>query len=122
LAPATIYPDDVAAKMTPDWIYNTFLKNMDGQANVIPLRMTSLEAAKVLSKNKFDMVFIDALHEYEPVRADILEWLPLISPGGILCGHDYAPGCPWGVGVIKAVDELLPQRILEVGSIWRVNV
>jgi hypothetical protein len=122
LDPATVYDKEVADKMTPDWIYSTFLKNMEGLPNVIPMRTTSLEAAKALGRNVFDMVFIDALHEYEPVRADILAWLPLISKGGILCGHDYAPGYPWGVGVIKAVDELLPHRILEAGWLWRVDV
>ena len=122
LDPATVYPAYENDKMTPDWIYSTFLKNIEGLPNVIPMRTTSLEAANALRHNKFDMVFIDALHEYEPVRNDILAWTPLISPGGILCGHDYVSGVPWGVGVMKAVDELVPQRTIDVGWIWRVNL
>ncbi len=59
------------------------------------------------------MVFIDALHTYEGVRAD-LTWavangIPVIS------GHDYSPRWP---GVQRAVDEFFgPQKQIR-GSVW----
>jgi predicted O-methyltransferase YrrM len=61
---------------------------------------------------RFDFIFIDADHNYEPVKADILGCLKLLSPGGIISGHDYN----WD-GVKKAVDELLPKHEL-TNYIW----
>lgn len=52
----------------------------------------------------FDVVFIDAMHRYEDVKADILRWWPRVRPGGVLCGHDYGHGdFP---GVKQAFDEV----------------
>jgi predicted O-methyltransferase YrrM len=95
------------ANKPEDWLYKTFLDNTKGLTNIVPLRMTSLEGAEILndSGQKFDMIFIDAAHDYESVKADIEAWLPLVEPGGLLCGHDYATGWP---GVMQAVDEAFP--------------
>lgn len=50
-----------------------------------------------------DMVFLDAGHKYEDIKADIAAWLPRVKKGGILAGHDYSAQFP---GVARAVDEL----------------
>jgi hypothetical protein len=54
---------------------------------------------------KADLIFIDADHSYEGCRDDIRAYLPLLAPGGVLCGHDV------GVyeGVTEAVNEILPE-------------
>jgi predicted O-methyltransferase YrrM len=90
-----------------DWLYETFLANTKGLTNIETMRMPSLQAAGELacSLDTFDMVFIDASHDYENVRADIEAWRPLVEPGGLLAGHDYAPEWP---GVMKAVNERFP--------------
>jgi hypothetical protein len=51
-----------------------------------------------------DLVYIDALHDYASVQADIAAWLPTLRSDrpSIICGHDYCPQYP---GVIQAVDE-----------------
>jgi predicted O-methyltransferase YrrM len=54
-----------------------------------------------------DFVFVDACHEYEFVRVDSQNALKLLRRGGTVVWHDYVPGWP---GVIKAVDELLPDH------------
>jgi hypothetical protein len=67
------------------------------------LRMTSLDAAKLVPDKSLDFVFIDALHDYDSVKADIKAWLPKVRDGGILAGDDYANK---KFGVTKAVDEV----------------
>lgn len=49
---------------------------------------------------ELDLVFIDALHDYESVKQDIALWWPKVRIGGMLCGHDFNhqwPGCEHAV-------------------------
>lgn len=39
----------------------------------------------------FDMVYIDAVHEYQAVINDVHASWPLVRPGGWIAGHDYQP-------------------------------
>ncbi len=95
--------------------FDLFCQNMAGCDNVRTVETTSLEAAQLLDDVRFDMIFIDASHDYESVKADILAWQPLIREGGLLCGHDYTTK----PGVKRAVDELIQNFQLVAGCIWR---
>ena len=88
---------ELSVQVLPD-----FLRNTQGLNNILPVPMASLRACAVLTECvvDFDMIFIDASHEYQDVKADILAWRQLLSHGGILCGHDY--GNEWA-GVKQAV-------------------
>lgn len=95
-------------------LYKEFLKNIQPVRHIImPIKMSSLDAAELYSDNSLDFVFIDAAHDYENVRADILAWKNKVRVGGILAGHDYS----WSEEVKKAVDEILP-NILESEGCW----
>jgi predicted O-methyltransferase YrrM len=100
-------------------LYQMFLDQMApyiSAGKVVPLRMSSTEAAAKLASQglTFDFVFIDASHDYPSVCADINAWKPLIRPGGLFCGHDagYDP-------VERAANDLLPTN-KHVGSMWVV--
>jgi len=98
------------------WLFRQFQENTKGLP-VIPIQMPSVEAAGLFKRAglaDFDMIFIDAAHDYESVKADILAWQPLLKSGGLFCGHDY------GVfpGVDRAVTELLGSIKLPAYSIW----
>jgi hypothetical protein len=58
-------------------------------------------------------VYIDASHEYEYVKQDILNWLPKVKLGGIICGDDYTRGWP---GVVLAVNEIFGDNVNIVGN------
>ena len=89
-------------------LHQTFLDNMRPvEHRYIPLKMTSLEASRKFKDNSLDFVFLDASHEYEDVKKDILAWLPKVKPGGVLAGHDYYEGGEYHPGVKLAADELL---------------
>jgi predicted O-methyltransferase YrrM len=79
-------------------------------------RTTSLEAAARVEDASLDFVYIDARHDYDSVREDVLAWLPKVRPGGILAGHDYADGTfvQGEFGVKRAVDEIAAERGLTV--------
>lgn len=100
-----------------DTLYQHFLDNMKSvEEYYTPVRMTSLEASKLYADNSLDFVMLDASHDYENVRADILAWLPKVKHGCILSGDDYNPGdFP---GVVKAVHELLPGFVLRDAWIY----
>lgn len=101
-----------------DWLLREFLKNLGPHIGktVAPFRISSLEAVQLFRDVfAFDMIFIDADHEYESVRDDILAWKQLLAPGGLLCGHDFSPD--YWTGVIRAVQELVP-GFQTVDTIW----
>jgi CRISPR/Cas system CSM-associated protein Csm4 (group 5 of RAMP superfamily) len=71
----------------------------------------------IKEKEKFDIIWIDACHLYEPCLKDIKNALALIKEEGILGGHDY--GSQSFPGVKKAVDEVFNKKILVLGDfVW----
>lgn len=75
------------------------------------------EKAKTLGA--IDMVFFDASHVYEDVKAEC-EWAKRAGVG-MICGHDYGNPNP-RFGVTRAVDEVFGRENVEVvGMCWRVK-
>lgn len=94
-----------------------FEHNIIGQEDrVTIMQMTTHKAARELAGKQFDMVFLDAAHAYHMVKQDILDWLPLVKSGGLLCGHDYGTK---SVGVAQAVDELISHFEVYESIWWR---
>lgn len=74
----------------------------------------SWEAASLIDDGSLDFVFIDADHEYESVKKDILAWTPKLKPGGTLCGHDTHFS-----GVKQALAELIPDHgLVGIDHLW----
>jgi len=73
---------------------------------------TSEEAAKLVDTGPIRLLFIDGLHTYEGARTDIQCWVPRVRSGGIIVFDDYFNHNP-GVGVKRAVDELLRSGLVE---------
>jgi predicted O-methyltransferase YrrM len=72
---------------------------------VVPVVAPSTEAARTLPATPIRLLFIDGLHSYEGVHADIADWLPRVISRGIVVFDDYFNDKP-EVGVRAAVDEL----------------
>jgi len=110
-----------------DYLFTEFCGNVSdhiASGMIVPMRLPSLSAAKYFLNigTQFRFVFIDAAHDYESVKADILAWRPLVERGGILAGHDYDWGYP---GVVHAVRELIsptPNQAAGGSSIWYTRV
>lgn len=93
-------------------LYFQFLANVkkeELEKYIIPIPNTSWVAAKLLQKNKVkaDIIYIDASHEYEPVKMDLNIYWDLLKEGGILCGDDYSKNWP---GVKKAANEFAKEK------------
>ncbi len=72
-------------------LYQTFLSNVkhaELTQKIVPIRMTSLEAAHALNVEG-DLIYIDASHEEEDVYNDIIAWYPHLAEEGIMCGDDW---------------------------------
>ncbi len=108
-------------------VYETFLANVKSlghDESIVPLPLSSIQAAEVLTYYKLepDIVYIDASHEENAVRADINAYFPLVKKGsGVMFGDDYKS---WP-GVRKAVDAFANEHqdiVLTVrGEIWCVT-
>jgi predicted O-methyltransferase YrrM len=79
--------------------------------------------AMTFDNESIDLVFVDADHEYEAVKADIAAWWPKVKHGGVLAGHDYDPGWP---GVERAIRACfaplgLTATVAVGGAVWCVR-
>jgi hypothetical protein len=95
-------------------IYSEFFENVGHYENLEILRGESLEMVKCFNGSKVDMVYIDADHSYDAVKADIAAWLPKCNK--YFCGHDYDFS-----EVKRAVDEKFP-KVNVVDRIWLVDL
>jgi len=104
-------------------LYDTFITNMKPvEKYYTPIKLPSLEAVKQFEDNSLDFVFIDASHEYEDVKQDIIAWLPKVKPGGIIAGHDYyVDGSDYFPGVKQAVNECLT-NFSTLENCWIYNI
>lgn len=87
-----------------DRTYPEFLRKAEGYGDRLVIHKGyTHDVACEIEDGSLDFVFIDADHNYEGVRQDIIDWRPKLRPGGFLCGHDiHMPG------VAKAVAEQCP--------------
>ena len=73
----------------------------------------SIKSAGRFADNYFDFVYIDAAHDYNSVKNDILTWKSKVKPEGILAGHDYDyKDTP---GIKQAVDEIFGEDKVNIG-------
>jgi cephalosporin hydroxylase len=114
----TICQEDPFVK--EDKLYELFLENISPFSEIVnPIRMESTEAASLYEDGSLDVVFIDAGHTYEEVKADIIAWLPKVKKGGYISGHDYSFG--WE-SVAKAVDEFFTEKeITEYCWVYKIG-
>jgi hypothetical protein len=114
----TDYSGVDAQRFGGDNILRAFCKNMRENLlrNVFPLRGSSRFWSGVWPQDlPIDIVYIDADHEYESVKADIEYWTPLVRSGGIIAGHDYN----FFPGVNRAVEESGPFELVGKHVWWR---
>lgn len=97
------------AQRDPLGVYRQFLDSMRDLgllgSRVIPMLVSSDQAALYFQDDSVNLVYLDGGHDYHAVACDLSAWWPKVSPGGVLCGHDYG-SAPFP-GVKSAVDEFV---------------
>jgi predicted O-methyltransferase YrrM len=73
-------------------------------SNIYKIKKTSVDASKDFKDQSIDFVYIDAAHDYNSVREDLLTWLPKVKKGGFISGHDYRYDPH--IGVYQAVNDI----------------
>lgn len=90
---------------------------------ITPHVETSVEASKKFKDESVDVVFLDADHSYEAVKADLEAWYPKIKLGGLMAGHDFVfENEVSRNGVIRACLEFFADKPFEVmpnGRVWK---
>jgi len=85
-------------------LYQNIIDKTSKLKNVEVIRATSAQSAVKFENESLDLVFIDARHDYQSCKNDILTWLPKVKKGGVLSGHNYELTF---YGVIEAVNEII---------------
>lgn len=75
------------------------------------IRKGSVEASKRFSANSLDFVYIDALHTYQAVKADLHAWFDKVRSGGLISGDDYTSHFP---GVMQAINEFFEGKKITI--------
>eukprot|EP00184_Porphyridium_aerugineum_P002278 CAMPEP_0184697468 /NCGR_PEP_ID=MMETSP0313-20130426/4430_1 /TAXON_ID=2792 /ORGANISM="Porphyridium aerugineum, Strain SAG 1380-2" /LENGTH=75 /DNA_ID=CAMNT_0027156275 /DNA_START=45 /DNA_END=269 /DNA_ORIENTATION=- len=65
----------------------------------------SVEASRHFKHEHFDMIFIDARHDYDAVVEDCFAWLPKLKRKGVFGGHDFSYK-PTGVAWFDVIGSL----------------
>jgi hypothetical protein len=95
--------------------YENRLKRTVAELNIVEGR--SDQTIKTLPDKKFDLIYIDALHDYESVRRDAADAIPKATDDAVMIFNDYAFFDPFELvyyGVVRAVNELV------CSSNWKV--
>lgn len=97
--------------------FNFFKSNVEKhnlQEKIQTIKSCSWEAATQFDDNSLDFVFVDADHQYESVKKDIIAWYPKLKVGGIIAGHDYISE----FRVADAVKEIFHKRF----DVWEEGI
>lgn len=86
-----------------DMIGRQFLNNPEYRSRIVSHRCNSAKFDFNAFSNQFDLVFIDASHEYADVLQDSMRALEILSPTGVIVWDDYQAAVP---GVVRALNEL----------------
>lgn len=108
--------NDPMATMTPEeWarVKHKAIENVHWASDRVRLfHGTSEEASKEMPGEQFDVVFLDAAHDYLNVVQDIGHWWDRVAEGGYLGGHDWRTDKDFGV--IDAVQEFAEEHNKEI--------
>jgi ubiquinone/menaquinone biosynthesis C-methylase UbiE len=100
-----------------DISYHLFKDNLPCDSSITKHVGRSIEVMAQLPDNYFDVVYIDASHDYNDVRLDIEHACRITKVNGLIVCNDYiwySPAEFSEYGVIRAVNELVIARLMKI--------
>ncbi len=98
---------------TQEQNYQNVKSRFANASNVKIIRDNSIAGIQALQDGRFDVIYIDANHQYEYVLRDMMEARKKLKPGGIMLMNDFYEG-PGGVeqnlGVMGAVNTFVKRH------------
>lgn len=91
------------------------IKDFGVENKIQVLAMTGDKAVDQFESESLDMLFIDAAHDYDSVKSDLLSWYPKLKTDGFLFCDDYEE--TW-VGVVQAVKDVGLDGQVVAPSLW----
>lgn len=116
-------PDDLSSELIPmDKVEKSFDYRVRGFSNIIKYKTTGEKAASKSSNEFYDLVYIDSVHKIGPCREEIKRWIPKVSKGGYIAGHDFCGY--WGEVVDAVLGSVgVPDHVFRDGSWYkRINI
>ncbi|MGH3923529.1 MAG: class I SAM-dependent methyltransferase [Egibacteraceae bacterium] len=83
--------------------YEAFLRNLTAAGMREAVQVVRERSTNVSWRQPIGLLLIDALHDYDSVRADFQHFAPWITGGGYVAFHDHSANFP---GVIQLIDEV----------------
>lgn len=100
-------------------VFNTIPLDLNNKIGVDPFsggtHRTTSDIFFKTNKKKFDVIFIDGLHEYKQCQRDCINSLKFLKPNGIIIFHDFLPR--------NSMEASNPRKQkIWCGDIWKVAV
>jgi predicted O-methyltransferase YrrM len=73
-------------------VYESFRSNVEKlglEQWIVPVRLSSQQAAKTWSHGPISLIFIDGNHDFEALLLDLEVWFPVVRNHGLVCGDDW---------------------------------
>jgi len=83
---------------------------------ITPVHAKSLDVVRDF-RDPIDLLYIDADHHYDAIKADYEAWMPLVRSGGTIAFHDYC-GKAWP-DVKRYIDNVV-QEELQISGIYQL--
>lgn len=115
-----VYKNDWLNQPTPPNMYESFIKNCEPFINSNKIKMykgTTDEMCNKFPNDSFDVLLIDADHEFAGVLKDIINYSHVVRENGIIVFHDYEPIGYWR-GVSEACDKMINEGKLKMISLF----
>ena len=101
-------------------VFNSIPLKMKNKFGVDPYkggnnRMTSDEFFKKYPDLKFDVIFIDGLHEHIQCQKDCINSMRVLNKNGIILFHDFLPGSYFEENITR-------RQARWTGNVWKVAV
>ena len=75
------------------WVESVFDK-FEGERKIFIIRSNAIDAVDLFPDGNLDYIYLDDLHNGDHVYKEMELYMPKVSQGGMLAGHDYDNNLP----------------------------